>query len=120
MEDVPLRLAFAIRSVYDQLPSRDNLQKWGLVEDIKCGFCGGTETTCSAKAAKDLFLARGHHTPLQKEMSNSQARHSCRPRRDEALPSGSDRKWPDLVLMSSSTDAIVLVELTVPWEDRLQ
>ena len=40
----PLRLAFAIRSVYDQLPSRDNLQKWGLVEDTKCGLCGGTET----------------------------------------------------------------------------
>ena len=29
-------------------------------------------------------------------------------------------KKPDLVLVSSSTDAIILVELTVPWEDRLQ
>ena len=30
-------------------------------------------------------------------------------------------KRPDLVLVSSSTDAIILVELTVPpWEDRLQ
>ena len=40
----PLRLAFAIRSVYDQLPTRDNLQKWGLVEDTKCVLCSGTET----------------------------------------------------------------------------
>ena len=29
-------------------------------------------------------------------------------------------KRPDLVLVSSSTDAIILVELTVSWEDRLQ
>ena len=45
-----------------------------------------------------------------------------RSRRDEALTPGVDRKWqePDLVLVSSSTDAIILVELTVPWEDRLQ
>ena len=140
----PLRLAFAIRSVYDQLPSRDNLQKWGLVEDTKCGFCGGTETlhhvlsNCTyalakgrytwrhnhvlrevcgrkssnfqsklahdLKSAKDLFLARGLRTPLQKEMSNSQARHSCRgkrldcrsrPRRDEELSPGADRKWQE-------------------------
>ena len=34
----PLRLAFAIRLVYDQLLSRDNLQRWGLVEDAKCGL----------------------------------------------------------------------------------
>ena len=56
------------------------------------------------KSAKDLFLARGLRTPLQKEMSNSQATHSCRgkrldrrsrPRRDEALPPGADRKWQE-------------------------
>ena len=56
------------------------------------------------KSAKDLFLARGLCTPLQKEMSNSQARHSCRgkrldcrsrPRRDEALSPGADRKWQE-------------------------
>ena len=31
------RLAFTIRTVYDHLPSRDNLQSWSLVEDDKCG-----------------------------------------------------------------------------------
>ena len=29
-------------------------------------------------------------------------------------------KRPDLMLVWSSTDAIILVELTVPWEDRLE
>ena len=140
----PLRLAFAIRSVYDQFPSRDNLQKWGLVEDTKCGLCGGTETlhqvlsNCTyalangrytwrhnqvfrevceaAKAAvtkvnsraiakqRKIYLFLFFCTPLQKEISNSQARHSCRhkrldrrsrPRKDKALPPDADRKWQE-------------------------
>ena len=58
----PLRLAFAIRSVYDQLPSRDNLQKWGLVEDTKCGFCGGTETLHHVLSNCTYALAKGRYT----------------------------------------------------------
>ena len=40
----PYRLAFVIRSIYDQLPSRDNLRRWGLTEDCKCELCGESET----------------------------------------------------------------------------
>ena len=58
----PLRLAFAIRSVYDQLPSRDNLQKWGLVEDTKCGLCGGTETLHHVLSNCTYALANGRYT----------------------------------------------------------
>ena len=36
----PYRLAFVIRSIYDQLSSRDNLRRWGLTEDFKCELCG--------------------------------------------------------------------------------
>ena len=57
-----LRLAFAIRSVYDQLPSRDNLQKWGLVEDTKCGLCGGTETLHHVLSNCTYALANGRYT----------------------------------------------------------
>ena len=35
----PLRLSFVIKSLYDQLPSRDNLRKWGMVEDFRCLLC---------------------------------------------------------------------------------
>ena len=38
------RLTFVIRSIYDQLPSRDNLRRWGLTEDCKCELCGESET----------------------------------------------------------------------------
>ena len=168
----PLRLAFAIRSVYDQLPSRDNLQKWGLVEYTKCGLCGGTETLHHVLSNCTYALANGRYTwrhnqvlrevceAAKAAVSKANSRtipnqrkiyflregfaHLCRkrcqtPRRDilaEAndwtvaadlegmrhypqvlLESG---KRPDLVLVSSSTDVIILVELTVPWEDRHQ
>ena len=39
----PYRLAFVIRSIYDQLPSRDNLRRWGLTEDCKC-ICSAANT----------------------------------------------------------------------------
>ena len=35
----PLRLSFVIRSLYDQLPSRDNLRKWGMIENSRCVLC---------------------------------------------------------------------------------
>ena len=57
----PLRLAFAIRSVYDQWPSRDNLQKWSLVEDTKCGLCGGTETLHHVLSNCTYALANGRY-----------------------------------------------------------
>ena len=168
----PLRLAFAIRSVYDQLPSRDNLQKWGLVEDTKCGLCGGTETLHHVLSNCTYALANGRYTwrhnqvlrevceAAKAAVSKANSRtianqrkiyflregfaHLCKkrcqtPRRD-ILAEANDwtvaadlegmrhypqvliesGKRPDLVLVSSSADAIILVELTVPWEDRLQ
>ena len=168
----PLRLAFAVRSVYDQLPSRDNLQKWGLVEDTKCGLCGGTETLHHVLSNCTYALANGRYTwrhnqvlrevceAAKAAVSKANSRtianqrkiyflregfaHLCKkrcqtPRRD-ILAEANDwtvaadlegmrhypqvliesGKRPDLVLVSSSTDAIILVELTVPWEDRLQ
>ena len=58
----PLRLAFAIRSVYDQLPSRDNLQKWGLVETPNAGSVAGPRhcITCSAIARMPLPTVGTH------------------------------------------------------------
>ena len=51
----PYRLAFVIRSIYDQLPSRDNLRRWGLTEDCKCELCGESETLHHVLQA--LFLS---------------------------------------------------------------
>ena len=74
VEDAPLRLAFAIKSVYDQMPSRNNLQKWGLVEDTKCGLYGGTEklhhvlSNCTYTFASGRYLTRWRHNQVLREV----------------------------------------------------
>ena len=45
----------------DQLPSRDNLQKWGLVEDTKCRLCGRTETLHQMLSNCTYALANGRY-----------------------------------------------------------
>ena len=52
-----LGMVFGVR----QLPSRDNLQEWGLVEDTKCGLCGGTETLHHVLSNCTYALANGRY-----------------------------------------------------------
>ena len=138
----PYRLAFVIRSIYDQLPSKGNLRRWGLTEDYKCELCGESEilyhvlSNCKYvlngryrgrhnKVRKVYFLREGFSLPYKK--------NKLSPRRDilaeandwtvaadlEALRHypqllrDSGRR-PDVVLASPSSVAFILVELTVP------
>lgn len=36
----PFCISFLLRSVYDTLPSPENLARWGLREDLLCKLCG--------------------------------------------------------------------------------
>ena len=58
----PYRLAFVIRSIYDQLPSRDNLRRWGLTEDCKCELCGESETLHHVLSNCKYALDNGRYT----------------------------------------------------------
>ena len=68
----PYRLAFAIRSIYDQLPSKDNLRRWGLTEDCKCELCGESETLhhvlSNCKCALDNGRDTWRHNKVLKEV----------------------------------------------------
>ena len=68
----PYRLAFVIRSIYDQLPSRDNLRRWGLTEDCKCELCGESETLhhvlSNCKYALDNCRYTCRHNKVLKEV----------------------------------------------------
>ena len=68
----PYRLVFLIRSIYDQLPSRDNLRRWGLTEDCKCELCGESETLhhviSNCKYALDNSRYTWRHNKILKEM----------------------------------------------------
>ena len=58
----PLRLSFVIRSLYDQLPSRDNLRKWGMVEDSRYALSGEVQTLRHVLSSCKYALAQGWYT----------------------------------------------------------
>ena len=167
----PYRLAFVIRSIYDQLPSRDNLRRWGLTEDCKCELFSESETphhvlsNCKYaldngrytwrhnKVLKEMveatkmvvarvnsrkiilqrkvyFLREGFHYPARKtdSLRGETFSHRLNDWTDAADLEGlrhysqllrDSGRRPEVVFTSSS-DAFILVELTVPWEDRIE
>src|SRR5580692_300862 len=58
----PLRLSFIIRSMYDQLPSGDNLARWKVSQDDKCALCGGVQTLNHVLASCKEALGSGRYT----------------------------------------------------------
>ena len=78
----PLRLALkSTKSIYDVLPSRTNLQKWGIVQDASSKLCG-----CSLSLRPASIRA---HTPLPMGATYGDKIKSCRScsRRQRSLPS---------------------------------
>ena len=152
----PLRLSFVIRSLYDQLPSRDNLRKWGMVEDSRCVLYGEVQTLRHVLSSCKYALAEGRYTwrhnqvlqilveamesAFSKANAGEYARSKCKTPRRDLLENAND--WttaadiggmkhypqviqksgqrPDAVMASKKTDTIIVAELTVPWEDRME
>ena len=63
----PYRLAFVVRSIYDQLPSKDNLRIWGLTEGCKAANVSsvnvanpGHSIMCSQIANVPLIMVGTH------------------------------------------------------------
>ena len=154
-----------IRSVYDVLPSRTNLQKWGIVQDASCSLCGCSQslrhmlsscsyalalvhqvlqivleaarTPCSqanageTASARRIYFLREGSAQYRKEKNEKQRRDLLSKAKDWEVSADlqgerhchkvlqESGKRPDLVLASTETDSFILVELTVPWEDRI-
>lgn len=166
----PLRLAFVVRSIYDQLPSKDNLKRWGVSEDTRCVLCGGEQSLrhvlsgCTYSLAKGRFTWRHNRVleVLTEAMSAACAKANmrnwvpqsgirflregaqdyksrCRTPGKNLLVGATDwsvaadikglrrfpremqesGKRPDAVLTSQSAATLIIMELTVPWEDRM-
>ena len=168
----PLRLSFVIRSLCDQLPSRDNLRKLGMVEDSRCALCGEVQTLRHVLSSCKYALAQGRYTwrnnqvlqilveamvsacskgkcsrvrPTEyflREGASQYARNKRKTPRRAFLENAND--WmtaadiggmkhypqviqesgqkPDAVMASKKlfSDTIIVAELTVPWEDRVE
>ncbi|GFN91316.1 reverse transcriptase [Plakobranchus ocellatus] len=113
----PLRISFLIRSVCDLLPSHVNLVRWGKKDDPTCPLCqeGGVK-----KWHGESITINTHRKGLL---------GGC----DDWMVSADLPEWerhpdvirktalrPDIVIHSASTQQIIMVELTVPYESRME
>ncbi|GFO13637.1 polyprotein [Plakobranchus ocellatus] len=58
----PLRISFLIRSVYDLLPSKANLVRWGKKDVSPCPLCQGRQTTEHVMSLCKVALSQGRYT----------------------------------------------------------
>ncbi|GFO05151.1 polyprotein [Plakobranchus ocellatus] len=94
----PLRISFLIRSVYDLLRSNANLVRWGKKEDPTCPQRKGLLDGCDDWVVlADLPDWERHPDVTRKTVLR-----------------------PDIVIHSASTQQIIMVELTVPYESRME
>ncbi|GFO10133.1 reverse transcriptase [Plakobranchus ocellatus] len=94
----PLRISFLIRSVYDLLPSNANLVRWRKKDDPTSSLCQGLLDGCDDwVVSADLPEWERHPDVIRKTALR-----------------------PDIVIYSASTQQIIMVELTVPYESRME
>ena len=146
----PLRLGFLIRAVYDQLPTKANLLRWGKEEDPDCPLCKKRQTLNHVLAACPVALGLGRYTWRHNrvlevlvrsvEMAITQAKEkgtaaqslldgytdwtlssdlksSTRPHPEAVRQTG---QRPDAVIYSAKGKKYVLIELTVPMEEKME
>ena len=144
------KFTFLIRAVTDLLPSPSNLRLWGIKNECKCKLCGSSccnlrhiLSACPESLSGGRY--RWRHDHVLKEIGNwlhkvIQSVKNPNPAKKGILNHASDwsllldvgRKLqfprevvattlrPDCIIVSRTARIIVLVELTVPWEDRLE
>ncbi|VDI57596.1 Hypothetical predicted protein [Mytilus galloprovincialis] len=140
------RLSFLLRSVYDVLPSPSNLYTWGLIEDPTCTLCkdkpaslqhvlsacpvalkDGRYTWRHDSVLKTIAAKRGEKKDNQAEglgilgtASDWQMTADIHQRMSFPAEIAATSLRPDIVIWSQGTRQAVLLELTVPWEDRIE
>jgi hypothetical protein len=58
----PVRVGFLVRSVFNCLPTKLNLRRWGYVDDVKCWQCGADETLEHVLCGCKVALSEGRYT----------------------------------------------------------
>ncbi|GFN77390.1 reverse transcriptase [Plakobranchus ocellatus] len=106
----PLRISFLVRSVYDLLPSKANLVRWGKKEDPTCPLCQGRQTTEHVLSSCKVALSEGRYTCRHNRVLQELA---------SVISTAKGKIHP------SSTSSTVfttnyMVVLTVPYESRME
>ena len=119
---------FTIRFINNSLPTRNNLTKWGISSTSECGFCFNKESLLHVVAGCQSYLDRftwRHNSILNflaqtLQSINGYDLFADLPGfRSPSIITG-DRFRPDLLLTSSNSSLLYIVELTVGYESNLE
>ena len=89
------RLSFLLSTLTDLLPSPANLKQWQIEESANCHLCKSPDCTLNH------ILSSCPRAVFPQDIVATKLR-------------------PDILLTSRNKNLIVIMELTVPWEDRLE
>ena len=118
---------FTIRYINNSLPTRKNLNKWGISSSSECTFCLNTETLLHVVAGCQSYLDRftwRHNSILNflaQTLQSASGFHlfSDLPGfKNPSIVTG-DTFRPDLLLASPNKSLLYVVELTVGYESNL-
>ncbi|KAI8514632.1 hypothetical protein Bbelb_072230 [Branchiostoma belcheri] len=128
----PLRTQFLVKAVYDLLPTPVNKKRWGMQEEESCGLCGKRGTLSHILSGCKVALSQGRyrwrHDRVLRVLAAVVEEERTRKRQQVDL----DRKLtfpeevvatnlrPDMVLWSKQAKKVTMIELTVPWEERVE
>ena len=131
-------MKFVLNSFSDTLPTKNNLSRWGKRSNSKCSLCGNNETLMHVLNNCKIMLDQGrytwrHNSVLRtiKDSLKNITDHSWKIYCDladatktagttippEILPT---QQRPDLVLINEGSKSIVIIELSIPFEQNIQ
>ena len=107
----PLRISFLIRSMYDLLPSNENLVRWGKKEDPTCPLCNGRQITEHVLSSCKVALSQGRYTWRHNQVLQELAAaismakgHSTQPQADAVMftTDGGAKSWHGTAVKSTN------------------
>uniref|UniRef100_A0A1A8S175 Reverse transcriptase domain-containing protein n=1 Tax=Nothobranchius rachovii TaxID=451742 RepID=A0A1A8S175_9TELE len=111
----PVRIKFLVKSVYDILPSQANQHTWGLADTPDCKLRQKRGTLEHILSSCSNVLGEGHYRWRHDQFQVDVGRQLKFPANITAMP-----LHPDMVITSESIKQVVILELTVSWEDCIE
>ena len=128
-------MKFILNATTDTLPTRSNLKLWGKRGNDRCPRCGWTESLNHILSACKTSLDEGRYTYrhnsvlqcLYKHIDQGRFEVKCDLRGKGTSAGGTippevlvTKEKPDMVVLSKEEKEITIIELTCPWETRIE
>ncbi|KAI7804749.1 hypothetical protein IRJ41_017191, partial [Triplophysa rosa] len=129
------RVRFLVQAVYDALPSPANLHVWGKSETPSCLLCSGRSSLEHLLSSCPKALADGRyrwrhdqHQPVpfikagEKPWAPSDWQLQVNLGKQLRFPQhiSTTSLRPDMIVTSEVSKQLIMLELTVPWEERIE